>query len=898
MSRRSRFRNLIGLEPQADVDDEFAFHLEMRTQELIDRGIDPAEARARAGRRFGDYASPRHACVAIGERRKSRMARTEYLADLRQDLGYTLRLLRRAPWFALMAMGTLALGIGASVAVFSVANAVLLKPLAVADADHLVLFETRTGPRLDPGASPVMLIHWRTLGDVMEQVAAFAPAFFNDTSGAAPVTLHGRRVSREFFGVFGLEVRLGRTFSDDEDRPGGAAVVMVSETLWMRRFSANPDVIGQVLSLDGVPHTIIGVLGPAARLDDFGAAVDIWAPLQLDPESRTEGHSFSVVAQLRNGVRLEHARARLRDSTNTFRQAFPHALPPDAQFDLVTIGDALVGPARPLLFVLLGAVACVLIIACANVAALLLLRASARSREMAIRSAIGAGRWRIVRQLLTESLVLSSGASAIGVASAVAGVRTLVATDIVGLPRISSVSAIDLDWRVLAFTVTLTIITGVLCGLAPIRQISRRALGPATRAGGIFAGSEARAGRTQSSLVVAQVALALVLLTGAALFMRTLVALSHVDPGFDAEHVLTLRTPLGAPGLGTATAIDALIRRGKAALQELPVVTVTGSACGLPLEDGFGLPFVIVGRPLAADQRWHGGAGWLAVSSGYFETLKIPLRRGRTFSDDDGPRHPAVAIINDAMARQYWPDRDPIGQRLILGHGIGREFQDEPVREIVGVVGNVHASSLSTTPGTEVYVPQSQFSDVTTSFMSRGVPMAWVVRTTVASEPLALSLQSTLEHATGLTVSTVRTMDEIVQRSLARPRLSMRLMTIFGAIALLLAAAGLYALIAWLVAQRTAEIGLRMALGATTTDVARMMVWHGVRLALIGIVAGAIGAGLLTRALAQGLLARGAWDPAAFIAALLLVLVVAMLATWIPATRASRVDPLIALRRD
>jgi predicted permease len=889
---------MFGLEPKADVDDELAFHLDMRTQELIARGVPPDRARELAERRFGDYESSQRACIVINERRRDHMRRADYFAELRQDLAYALRLLQRAPAFTIAAMLTLAIGIAATVAVFSIANAVLLKPLDFVDPDRLVVFETRTGPRLDRGASPVMFAHWRTLTDVIQDIAAMQTAAMNDTSGATPEPIEASHVSSGYFRVFGVPVARGRTFSEQEDRPGGGHVAILSDSFWSRRFARDPDVVGRVLSLNGEAYTVVGVLGASFRLDDIGQSPDVWVPLQLDPLSRSEGHSFNVCGRLRPGVTLQRARAMLQASTGAFRQAFPLSISSDSQFDLQTIGDALVGNTRPLLFVLLGAVGFVLLIACSNVASLVLLRATTRSREMAIRSAIGAGRWRIVRQLFTESLVLSIEASALGLAIGYWAMRLVLAADFSGLPRVSDATSIGVDWRVAFFTVVMAMVSGVLCGVAPARRMSRADLGLMTRSGDESFARGVSRGRMQATLVVVQIALALVLLIGSALFMRTAIALTRVDPGFDPHNVLTLRMSLNGSAFATAPRVEALIQRGSEALRGVPGVEIATAATGLPLLDGGGLPFVVVGRPLNAGQIWHGSSSWTAVSPGYFEALTIPLVRGRSFNARDSLQNPAVVIINDVTARQNWPGQDPIGQRIVLGHGIGREFQDEPEREIIGIVGNVRSNTLASAPGAEVYVPQAQLPDVANAFLTNGGPIAWIVRTRIAPDRIAASVQATLERATGLPASNVRPLDQIVSRSIARPRFSMRLMIAFGSVALLLAAMGLYGSIAYAVAQRTCEIGIRLALGADVSRVKAMVIWRGLRLTLLGLALGLFAAAAVARLLTRWLFEGQSSDPLTFAIVSVVIIAVAILATWIPARRASRIDPMIALRCD
>jgi putative ABC transport system permease protein len=898
MARRTRFRNMFGMEPEADVEAEFAFHLEMRTRELIARGEPPERARELARRRFGNYETPHRDCVVINERRRQHVARTEYRAEVRQDLAYALRLLRRMPAFTIAAVATLALGIGATVAVFSIANAVLLKPPAFPDPERVVIFETRSPAGSDTGASPAMYGHWRTLTTVVQDVAAFRSGFVNDTGSASPEQLRAGRVSANYFRLFGAEMSHGRTFSEAEDRPGGGHPVVLGHRLWMRRFDSNPTVIGQAMWLNGEAYTVVGVLSAGFHIEDFGPAPDVWLPLQLDPQSKTEGHFFAVGGRLRPGVTLGEARAAVRVSTDAFRRAFPNSLSPNSVFDAQTVRESLGDRARPLLVVLLGAVGFVLLIACANVAGLVLLQAASRGREIAVRAALGGGRWRIVRQLLTESLLLSIAGGTLGLALGFFAVRLMLATSLSGLPRVPDASALSLDWRVVTFALAASILTGMACGVVPARHVSRTNLGAATRSTDGRGDNGSSRSRTQAILVVLQISLALVLLIGSALFMRTVIALTRVEPGFDPHGVLTMRTSLSGPGFATAPQVEAIIRRGTAALRAVPGVSMVSAASGLPLEDGSGLPFVIVGRPLPAGQPYHGGGGWLAVSPGYFETLRIPVMRGRSFTERDVQRNPAVAVINEVMARQYWRDRDPVGQHVVLGHGIGREFQDEPEREIVGVVGSVRAGSLGAAPGAEIYVPQAQLPDVANAFIVAGAPAAWIVRTTAPPESLASSLQAALQRTTGLPVSSVRSMEAIVLHSIAPPRFGMWLMLTFGVAALLLATTGIYGLVAYVVQQRTREIGIRLALGADTSRVKAMVVWRGMRLTLAGVAIGLLAAFGLSRLIARWLFGVQAADPVTFLIVPLTVAIVALLASWLPARRASRIDPIIALRSD
>jgi putative ABC transport system permease protein len=811
------------------------------------------------------------------------------------DLKFALRRFVRAPGFTVTALTVMALGIAANVAVFSIADAVLLKPPAFPDADRIVVLGTATQGRFDIGASPAMYGVWRKQADVFQDVTALQSLTVTYAAGDVPEQLQAARVSADYFRLFGAHPAAGRTFSVDEDRPGGRNVAVLSHGLWTRRFGSRGDIIGQSISLNGAPHTIVGILDAAFNISDLGPAPDVWIPLQLEPDSKTQGYFFAVAGRLAPGVTLVQARSRLQLATNEFRREYPDGMPRSSVFAVERIQDALVRNARLILIVLLGAAAFVLLIACSNVSGLLLLHAAGRAREIAVRAALGAGRARIVRQLLTESVLLSMTGGAIGVLLGRLAVRLFLSTDIPRLPRLDDVSVISLDWRIVTFAVGTSILTGVLVGLVPTLHISRADLSHATKSDVRTTGGRDRR-RAQSLLIIVQVSLAVVLLVGSVLFIRTVSALSHVDPGFDPHHVLTLRTSLADPRFATATQVAALIQRGTDALRAVPGVAVVGTACALPLEGGAALPFVIAGRPLPGDRQWHGGAGWLAVSAGYFEAMKIRVLRGRTFTERDVLDGPPVAIIDEIMARQYWPDGNPIGEHVVLGHGVGPQFQDEPPREIVGVVASVRGGRLEDKPGAHVYEPQGQLPDAANAFITGGAPMAWIVRTTPSPESLVRPLEDALRRSTQLPVSNVRTMDEVVQRSMSRARFGMWLTTVFSAVALSLAAIGLYGLIGYSVEQRTQEIGIRLALGANASQVRTVIVWHGLRLALAGTILGLLAAFALARVLAQMLYGVTPSDPTTFAAVALLVFGATFLATWLPARRASRIDPIRALR--
>jgi predicted permease len=814
---------------------------------------------------------------------------------LLKDLRYSFRIFRQSPGFAAAAVAALALGIGANTAIFSVVSAVLLKPVAIKDADRVVMFMNTSPQGSGPAASPAKFQHYRNQTAVVQDVSAFRTSVVNLTGGSFPEQLRAANVSADFFPLLDAPVARGRTFSADEDRPNGPPVVVISGSLWQRRFNSDPDIVGKTISLGGDAFTIVGVLGAGFDVQELGPTPEVWMPMQLDPNTSDQGHYFRAMGRIRPGVSLAQAKARLEASAAEFRAKFPNVLDPENGFTVVPVREAFVSNVRPLLLVLAGAVSFVLLIACANVANLLLVRATSRRREIAIRSAIGAGRGRIVRQLLTESVVLSVVGGAIGLVLGIVGIRALLAINTAGLPRVGQDGAlVGLDWRVLAFTAAVSIGTGLLFGLIPALQGSRADLSVTLKESSARSGTGVRQNKTRSILVVSEVALAVILLVGSALLIRTSIALHHVDPGFDASNILTMRMSLTGPKYLESVGVERVVRDGVERLQAIPGVEVASATCCVPLEGGYGLPFIIVGRPLEGTA--HGGGGWLTISPGYFDVFRIPIKQGRAFTDRDTKGTPPVVIINEAMARQFWPKGNPLNDRLAIGRGVMREFADEPERQIVGVVGNVRDGGLNNDPRPTMYIPQGQVPDAANALNVKLTPIAWVVRTKVEPHSVSAAVQEQLRQATGLPVSDIRTMDEVVSRSTSRDRFNMWLMTVFGASALLLAAIGIYGLMAYSVAQRTQEIGIRLALGAEASDVKNMVVMQGLKLTIAGIVIGLGCAFLLTRLLAALLFGVTARDPVVFGSVPLLLALVALVAVWIPARRASRVDPILALR--
>jgi putative ABC transport system permease protein len=584
-------------------------------------------------------------------------------------------------------------------------------------------------------------------------------------------------------------------------------------------------------------------------------------------------------------------------SGQAFRQKFP-AFNQNNSFGATLMSEALVANVRSSLLVLVGAVTFVLLIACANVANLLLVRATGRKREIAVRAAIGANRGRLIRQLLTESVVLSVAGGILGSILGVIGIRLLLAVNTANLPRIGQDGVlVGVDWRVLGFTLLVSIGTGVIFGLIPALQGSRTDLSATLKEGGGRSGTGFRQNKARSVLVVIEVALALILLVGSALLIRTAVNLNRVNPGFDPGHVLTMRMSLTGPRFQTSAGVEQVVRDGVERLRAVPGVTNASATCCVPLQGGYGLPFIIIGRPL--DGPSHGGGSWVTVSPGYFDVFKIPIKRGRDFNERDTQNSPGAVIISESMARQFWQNgADPLNDRLVIGRSVMREFAGEPDRQIIGIVGDVRNGGLANEPGPVMYVPQAQLPDAANALNVGLTPIAWVVRTQVEPHSVSQAVQEQLRQASGLPVSQVRTMGEVVSLSTSRQQFNMWLMTAFGASALLLAAIGIYGLMAYAVQQRTQEIGIRLALGAPASQVKNMVVRQGMALAIVGVIVGLGLALYLARFLATSLYGIQARDPVVFIGVPVILALVALIAVWLPARRASRIDPIIALRSE
>jgi len=690
---------------------------------------------------------------------------------------------------------------------------------------------------------------------------------------------------------------MGRTFTAEEDLPRGPSVVVISQGVWQSRFGGAQDIVGRSILLNGAPFSIVGVL-PASFHPDPEA--DLFIPLQADPNSSNQGNYLNVAGRLKPGVTLEAAKANMTIVGDRFRAANPKWMGKEEGVAVMPLRDATTGDVRTALLVLFGAVALVLLIACGNVANLLLARAAGRQRELAIRAAMGADRGRVVRQLLTESVLLAGCGGILGLLLGAWGVRGLLHLVPGNIPRVTDAAGDAivipvLDWRVAAFTLALAIVTGVVFGLLPALQTSKPDLVTTLKETSGRSGSSARHKRVRSALVVAETALALVLLVGAALLIRTFMGLRSVNSGLDAHNVFTFQTSLAGTSYSSTAAVSNLTTQVVQRLEAVPGVTAAASTVALPVEAGIDLPFAIIGRP-PTQGEYNGDEQWRSISPHYFDAFKIPLVRGRIFADGDTGASPRVVVINEAMAKKYWPKDDPIGQVIVIGKGLGPQFE-EPPRQVVGIVGNVRENGLANADVGVMYVPQSQMTEGLTALANSVIPLSWAVRT--AAEPLSLRVAIEREvHAVDgqMAVSRVRTMERVLSAAVARQNFNMVLLSIFAGAALVLAAIGIYGLMSYSVEQRTQEIGIRMALGANRGAMLRSVLREGMTLAIAGVVVGIGLAYGLTRLLASLLFGVKASDPYAFAIVAAILTAVAAVAALIPARRATTVDPVIALR--
>jgi len=820
------------------------------------------------------------------------------METLLADLRYAFRTMRRNIGFTAVALAALALGIGANTAIFTVVNAVLLQPLPYSQPDRIMKLgrHFRTGVGYSNSIPKYMA--WRQ-NDVFDGLALydFGALAMNVGSGNPPETVNGHRVSSDYFKVFGVSPVAGRTFSQAEDLPHGPAVVLISYGVWQTRFGGTNDTLGRPLLLNGVPYTVVGIIPKGFHADP---EADVWIPLQADPNSTNQGHYLTVAGRLKPGVTVAAAQAQMKIIGDRFRKANPKWMDDDESVAVVPMRDATTGEVRTELLVLFGAVALVLLIACANVANLLLARAAGRQRELAIRSAVGADRGRVVRQLLTESVLLAGCGGVLGLGLGVLGVRGLLLLLPADIPRITdpngaAIVVPALDWRVMAFTIGLSLLTGLLFGLFPALHTSKPDLVSTLKEAAGRSGTSLRHTRIRSGLVVVEMALALLLLIGATLLIRSFVGLRSVDSGFDPHNVFTFQTSLAGGAYSTTASVTAFTTQVVRRVEMLPGVEAAASTIVLPVEGGIDLPFAIIGKPPERGE-YNGDEQWRSVSPHYFQVFRIPLLRGRVFTETDTGASARVVIINDAMAKKYWPKEDALGQMIVIGKGLGPQFE-EPPRQIVGVVGNVRENGLGNAGVGVMYVPQSQMTEGLTTLANSVIPLSWCIRTATDPSSLRVAIERELHGVDGqMPISRQRLMVEVVSAAIARQSFNMVLWSIFAGVALLLAAIGIYGLMSYSVDQRTQEIGIRMALGADRGRMLRVVLREGMTLALLGVVLGLVLAFALTRLLASLLFGVKASDPVAFAVVAGILTMVAFIATYIPARRATAIDPANALR--
>jgi predicted permease len=811
------------------------------------------------------------------------------METLVQDLRYGIRMLIKQPGFTAAAVIALALGIGANTAIFSVVNAILLRPLNYKDSERLVLIN-HNYPKLDLKASVSAsgYTYYREHCESFESVGAGSNWAVNLTDTGDPERLQGMTVTHTFFPTLGAEAARGRIFTQDEDQPGHNRVVVLTDGLWHRRFGGDPNLLGNSIRLNGENYTVIGIMPPDFQFGrEFGQAVDLFAPIAFTTEqldtSRWRSEFLFAIARLKPNVTLAQAQNEMDTIAATVRQDYfggSDANDPTSWGLLLTsLRERVVGEIRPALLILLAAVVFLLLIACANVANLLLARAALRNKEVAIRSALGAGRWRVVRQLLTESILLAAVGGAAGLGLANWGMTALLSLNQDKIPRAAE---IGIDSGVLLFTVGVSILTGILFGLFPAIQTSRSDLHATLKEGG-RSGSARRTVR--GLFVVAEVALSLILLIGAGLLLKSFEKLQEVDPGFKADHVLTMQISLPSNKYKEPQQVDSFYQQTLDKIGALPGVESTGISTSVPMSGANSSgSFGIEGRTVAPGEMAPWGNRWFAGAT-YFQTMRIPLIKGRYFDERDVADAPLVAVIDETMQRKFWPDQDPIGARIAFQ----RDPKGNPIwRQIVGVVGHVKQRGLDGESPVQYYLPHRQMP-VNNVFL--------VTRTTGEPETMTAAVRNAIHEVDReLPVFRVTTMERLISDSMAQRRFAMTLLGVFALVALILASVGLYGVLSYSVTHRTNEIGIRMALGARVTDVLSMVVGQGMKLSLAGVAIGLGGAYALTRVMRSLLFSVSTTDPITFAAVALILSGVSLLACYVPARKAAKVDPIDALR--
>ncbi|HYL65398.1 MAG TPA: ABC transporter permease [Candidatus Methylomirabilis sp.] len=868
---RSLFRKS---QVESELGDELQFHCEQKTREYVAAGLSLEDARRAARREFGGLEQSKENC------RDAR--RVNFLEDLLQDLRFGLRMFRNSPVFALAAILTLALGIGANTAIFSVVNGVLLRPLPFPKQERLMMLWEKDSDGLRSNTSWATFMDWSKLNHSFTEIAAisfWSPTFIGQNDAE---TLNGFRVSSTFFDLMGVKFAYGRNFLPSEDVRGNQMVVILSYGFWQRRFGGDPQIVGKTIRLGSVDNTVVGILPadfPSVLSFDPRKPADIYTPLAYNaslPYACRDCHHLRAIARLRDGVSMSQAAAEMNQiSANLYRQ-YPSDYSAPGVI-LTPLKDYLVGDVQTTLWVLLGSVAFVLLIACVNVANLLLAWAARRNREVALRAALGARRIRMIRQFLTESLLLSLIGGVVALFLASGGIALLQQLRVGNLPRLQNIRT---DGWTFFFTFAISVLTGIAFGLAPAFRSAKVDLIEALKeTGKSTAGRERH--RLRYLLVVSDVALALLLLTGAGLMMKSFVRILEVKPGLDPSNTLTLTVSLWGPKSQDAPAA-AFFQQVLQRVQALPGVESAGIVSQLPLGGNLDMYGIHVEGKTHPNPEDDPSADRYSISPGYLQAMRIPLLRGRGFDDHDIATSNKVVLVNESMVRQFWPNEDPIGKRLRMGDTTG------PWKTVVGVVGDVLHRGLDAPHTIQIYLPYTQFTDSLAILVVRAshdpASLAPAVRSTIA----ALDPQ--------VPISDVATMQEVVSASVANQRFGVLLFAIFAAIALFLAALGIYGVISYGVIQRTHEIGIRVALGARRAEVLRLIVGEAMRPAMLGAVLGLGAAFGLTRLLGRLLYSVKPSDPPTYALVVLILIAVALFASYIPARRATRVDPMVALR--
>jgi predicted permease len=862
------------------LNDEIAFHLEQETDKNLRLGMSRAEAQRQALVQFGGLTQAREAHHDVYAARPVE----EFVADAH----YTLRTMRRTPALAAAAILTLALGVGANTAIFSAVNAVILRPLPFPKPDQLYMLWEENPEKgwYKQVTAPANMLDWR------EQVNAFADVMgYSDMVGTStladgrePVIVKPALTTGNFFSVLGARAALGRTFVDAETWRTGTSVAVLSHRLWRDRFGSDPRVIGRTVQLDGAAVQVVGVM--PASFEYPNETIDLWQPLGWDPANRERmsfrrAHWLNAIARVKPGVAEQTANAQLQAVVRRLQRDYPETNRVMGA-GMTPLHEFLVGDTRLPLMVLLGAVGLLLLIACANVGNLMLVKAAGREREAALRLALGAARQRLVRQALTESLVMSAIGGGAGVALGWWGTRALQALQPQGMLR---VSRFEFDWVVLGYVLAITTISGLLFGLAPALWSSRRLPLDALKQGGRGGSDSRRMRRWGERLVVGEVALALMLSIGAGLLVRSLLRLQNVDPGFDPNGVLAVRLSLPDGRYDTGEKANAFFGRLEERVRALPGVQGVASISDLPLaSSGYTSDFIVEGWPAGT---YGSEVTHRRATPGYFKVMKTPVVAGREFTVDDRANGPAVVVINEAFARKHFQNQDPIGKRIVFDKA---PDSTSTWNTIVGVVASQHQTTLSTDPKIEVFEPTSQ--DPTSALFI-------LLRT--AGDPASLGpavRRTVAELDPSLALTSMRTMNEVRAQSLAKERFLTTLLLLFASVGLALAVVGVYGVMAQMARRRVREMGIRLALGAQANDVRWLVVRNGLRLVVAGLVIGTLGALGATRALQALLFGVATRDPLTFLAVPVVLVLTALVATWVPAAQASRADPATALRAE